>query len=195
MATVVETFDAISIKNTSVQFHGSDGQIEPGQKIGCVGSLSGETQMRELIKRCEGVEVRKRTRPERMDLTLSAHVKVGIVRDIFGLSNDDLKAGVYKYSKDAKGKEFTLTADVVDEFEDVTKLIAFPKSISATGLQFTVENGADEVAEMELSFSVYPDENGNFYYEALTSELDDETLADTWHTEFSYELIEGTPTP
>lgn len=195
MATVVETFDAVSVKNTSVQFEGKDGTKEPGEKFGCVGSISGETEMKELVKMCEGVEVRKRTKPLKMNLTLSAHVKVPIIRKVFGLSDANLKPGVYKYSKDAKGKEFTLTADVVDEFEDVTKLIAFPKSVSATGLKFTIENGADEVAELELEFTVYPDEKDNFYYEALTSELDDEIIAQSWHTEFDYSLVEALPTP
>lgn len=187
MATVVETFDAVSVKNTSVQFHDDEGE---STRIGCVGSISGETEMRELVKRCEGVEVRKRTRPEKMNLTLSGHVKVSVLRKVYGLSNDDLKDGIYKYSTNAKGQEFTLTADVIDEFEDVTKLIAFPNCISATGLQFTIENGADEVAEVELEFTVYPNESNDFYYEALIPEIEDDEVQEEWHTDFSYELVE-----
>lgn len=194
MPKVIETFDAIAIKNTSLQIHNNNGTKENGEKIGCVGSISGETTMRELVKRCEGVEVRKRAKPERMDLTLTAHVKLALAREIFGLTNEDLKPGVYKYSKDAKGKEFTLTADVVDEFEDETKLIAFPKCTSATGLKFTVANGAEEVAELELLFSVYPDEEGNFYYEAVISELEDAEMADEWHVDFQHELV-AVPVP
>lgn len=185
MSTVVEVFDAVSVKNTSVQFHDS----ETSGKFGCLGSIGGETEMRELIKRCAGVEVRKRTKPEKMNLTLSGHVKVAIIRSIFGLSNEDLKAGVYKYSQDAKGKEFTLTADVIDEFEDQTKLIAFPQCISATGLQFNIENGADEVAELELEFTAYPDEEGNFYYESIVAETEDDELAKKWHSDFNYDLV------
>lgn len=187
MATVVETFDAVSVKNTSIQFHDDEGE---STRIGCVGSISGETEMRELTKRCEGVEVRKRTRPEKMNLTLSGHVKVSVLRKVYGLSNDDLKEGIYKYSTDAKGQEFILTADVIDEFEDVTKLIAFPNCISATGLQFTIENGADEVAEVELEFTVYPNESNDFYYEALVPEMEDDEVQEEWHTDFSYELVE-----
>ncbi|WP_088033536.1 phage tail protein [Evansella clarkii] len=194
MSNIVETFDAISIKNSSVQMHNSDGTKEDGTKFGCVGSMSGETTLRELIKRCEGVEVKKRTKPEKLDLTVSAHVPVAVLRDLFGLSNDDLKPGVYAYSTDAKGKEFTYTADVMDEFEDITKLIAFPRCISATGFKFSVENGADEVAEMELQLTAYPDKKNKFYYEALVNELDEE-LQDEWHKNFTYELVEAIPTP
>lgn len=189
MAKVIEEFDAISVKNTSVQFHDDE---EESTRIGCVGSVAGETEMRELVKRCEGVEVRKRTRPEKMNLTLSAHVLISVLRKIFGMSDENLKPGIYKYSTTAKGKEFTLTADVIDEFEDVTKLIAFPHCISATGFQFTVENGADEVAELELEFTVYPNDENDFYYEALVPELEDDEVYEKWHTNFNYELVELT---
>lgn len=195
MATKVETFDAISLKNLNLQFHGNE---EDTQLIGCIGSLSGETTLRELVKRCAGVEVRKRSKPESMQLTFSGHVRVDVLRKIFGLSNEGLKEGVYSYSSDAKGEEFTLTGDVIDEFEERTKLIAFPQCNSATGLQFTIENGADEVAEVELSFSVYPDSNNKFYYEAITEELDEVDAAaiiEGWHTDFNYELVESIATP
>lgn len=190
MAEIVETFDAISIKNSSVQMHTSTGTNDPGTKFGSVGSAGGETTMRELIKREEGVEVRKRTKPEKIELTISAHIPIPVVRDLFGLSLEGLEPGIYKYSKDAKGKEFTYTADVMDEFEDIQKLIAFPRCISSTGFKFSVTNGADEVAEMEVTLTAYPDEKGNLMYEAIVSELEDATIADTWHTAFDYSLVE-----
>nr|BDD47233.1 hypothetical protein 7 [Bacillaceae bacterium] len=195
MATIVETFDAVSIKNSSVQFFNTDGTQTPGVKFGCVGSVEGETTLKELIKMCEGVEVRKKTKPEKIDLTISAHIPVPVIRDFFGLKADNLKPGIYAYAKESKGKEFVFTADVIDEFEDVTKLIAFPKAVSATGFKFAIENGADEVAEMEVEVTCYPDEKGNLYYEALTSELSDATVEDAWHTNFNYALVEAIATP
>jgi hypothetical protein len=193
MPTVVEEFAPTAIKNSSVQFFESDGTQTPGTKFGCVGTAEGETTLKEVIKRCEGVEVRKKTKPEKIDLTISAHIPVAVVRDLFGLKTEDLKSGIYKYSQDSKGKEFVYTADVIDDFEDVVKLIAFPKAVSATGFKFSIENGADEVAEMEVELTAYPDEQGNLYYEALVSELDDPTIADTWHSQFDYTLVEAVP--
>lgn len=190
MPSIVEEFAPTAIKNSSVQFFGSDGTPEPGTKFGCVGSIEGETTLKELIKRCEGVEVRKKTKPEKMDLTISAHIPIQVVRDLFGLSTENLKPGVYKYSQESKGKEFVYTADVMDEFEDVVKLIAFPKAVSATGFKFSIENGADEVSEMEVEITAYPDEQGNLYYEAFVSELTDPTIADKWHTQFDHSLVE-----
>lgn len=195
MAIVVESFDAISIKNSSIQFFGSDGTKQTGVKFGSIGSIEGETTLRELIKRLEGVEVRKKTKPEKIDLTISAHIPVAVIRDFFGLKADDLKPGVYSYDTNSKGKEFVYTADVIDEFEDVTKLIAFPKAVSATGFKFAIENGADEVAEMEVEITCYPDENGKLYYEAFVAELADATVSEKWHTDFTYTLVKAVPAP
>jgi hypothetical protein len=193
MSTVVETFDSISIKNASIQFKSSDGTIVPGTKFGALGSIDGETELKPLVKTQEGVEVKRRDKPMKMNLTVSAHIPVKVIRDVFGITNTDLKPGIYKYSKLAEGKEFILTADVIDEFEDITKLVAFPNSITASGYQFSIENGAEEVAEVELSLAAYPDDQGNIMYEAYVSELEDQTIAETWHTSFDYSLVELVP--
>jgi hypothetical protein len=195
LATVVEQFDAVSIKNSSIQKLLPDGTKEQGKKFAAIGSIEGETTLIELIKNEEGVEVKKKVKPQKMDLTLSAHVPIAVIRDVFGLSNKDLKPGVYAYGKNSKGVDFTLTADVIDEFEDVTKLIAFPNCTTATGFQFSIENGADEVAELSITLTAYPDEFGEIYYEALVPELDDTSVQEQWHTQFTRELVELIPTP
>jgi len=190
MSTVIEQFDAVSIKNASIQVKQPDGTITPGTKFGAVGSIEGETTLLELIKTEEGVEVKKKVKPQKMDLTISAHVPVQVVRELFGISNTDLEPGVYAYGADSEGKEFALTGDVIDEFEDVTKLIAFPNCVSAAGFAFTIENGASSVAEMEISLTAYPDSNKKIMYDALIEELTDTTIADTWHEEFDRSLVE-----
>lgn len=195
MATVVESFDSTKITNASTQFFAEDGTQQEGVKFPCIGSVEGETTLKELIKKCEGVEVAKKTKPEKHDLTISAHVPVAIVRELFGITNEDLKPGVYKYSQNSKGKRFVFTADVIDEFEEITKLIAFPNVVSTTGFKFAIENGADEVAEMEVEVTAYPDAKTNLYYEAYISELEDPSIADTWHTAFDYSLVEAIPSP
>lgn len=194
MSTIIKEFDAISIKNSSIQYLNTEGQ-EEGEPFGSIGSISGSTVLKELVKIVEGTEAKKRVKPEKMELTISAHVPVSVVRRLYGITNDELKAGVYSYSIDAKGDEFVYTADVIDEFEDVTKLIAFPRCISATGLQFNIENGASEVAEMELTLTAYKDENGKLMYEAFVGEVTDEDVKTAWHSSFTPELVQEVPTP
>lgn len=191
MANTIKDFDAVTITNASIQFF-DNGVQQEGTPFGCVGQIESETEITEIVKRCEGVERKKVSKPQKTDGTVSVHVPVNVFRDFFGLTNKDLKPGVYSYGTQSKGKRFVLTADVVDEFEDVTKLIAFSNCSSASGLKFTIENGADEVAELELEFTALPDDNRQIYYEALIPEIADETVKQQWHTKFTPELVKAT---
>ncbi|SFA50926.1 hypothetical protein SAMN05192569_102816 [Parageobacillus thermantarcticus] len=194
MTTVIQEFDAVSIKNASVQFF-ENGQQQPGKKFGCVGQIEGETEIIEIVKKCEGIEVKKKSKPVKMNLTVSAHIPVQVARDFFGLRNEDLKPGVWAYGTLSKGKSFVFTADVIDEFEDIVKLIAFPNCTNSSGFKIAIENGADEVAMLELEFTALADSLNNFYYEALVAELEDPTVAEQWHTQFTPELVKAVPTP
>ena len=201
MVKIIEEFDPMKITNVAVQFIES-GTQQPGEPFGCTGSVTGETEMKVISKRCEGIISKKKATPQQVNLTVSAHVKVQVMRDVMGLRNEGLKPGIYAYSNKSKGKNFILTADVVDEFEDVTKLVAFPNCSSETGLIFNVSNNEEEVAELELTFTALPDAEDDagekrFYYEAIIDELDDgEDIKAKWHTAFTPELVQQvTPTP
>ncbi|HHW4467437.1 TPA: phage tail protein [Listeria monocytogenes] len=192
MATIIEEFDATRVTNVGTKFSEDATSIA----FGCLGSIEGETELLELVKKCEGVETKKKTTPQKMSLTLNGHVKVPVLRDIFGLSNEGLKAGVYSYGADSLSKPFVLTAAVLDEFEAQTKLIAFSNCVAATGLKITVENGADEVAEVELEFTAMIDDNRKCYYEAIISELDEadkDAFVKQWHTNFTPDMVIATP--
>lgn len=184
--TEIKEFDAIKIRNASIQYKDSGLQND---KFECLGSIEGETEMKTLVKRCEGVIRKSKSIPIGHSLTLTGYVPVATLRNIFGLTNDKLKAGIYSYGIESKGKNFCLTADVIDEFEDIVKLVAFPNSNSATGLKFSIDNDADETAYIELEFDVNPDEAGQFYYEAFVAEVD-QAIATAWHTAFNRELVE-----
>ncbi len=194
MATVVQDFDAVSITNASVQFFDSAEQ-QPGTKFGCIGTIEGETEVIEIVKKEEGIEVKKKSKPVKMNLTVSAHIPVQVARDFFGLKTEGLKTGIWSYGSLSKGKRFVLTADVVDEFEDIVKLIAFSNCTNSTGFKISIENGADEVAQLELEFTALADELRNFYYEAFIDEIEDEAVKTQWHTQFNPTLVQSIPTP
>jgi hypothetical protein len=194
MPTVVQEFDAVSIKNASVQFIDGGTQRE-GEKFGCMGSIEGETEGIEIVKMCEGVEAKRNFKPNKMNLTVNAHIPVKVARDYFGLRTEGLKPGIWAYGELSKGKQFVLTADVIDEFEDVVKLIAFPNCVNSTGFRISIENGADEVAMLEMEFTALKDSLGNLYYEAFVDELEDQTVAQQWHTQFTPDLVKAVPTP
>ena len=188
MATVIEEFDSTKITNASIQFIRGGVKV-PGMKFGCIGTIEGETEMLEYVKNCEGRESKKITKPQRMTLTISGHITVEVARSIFGLKSEGLKPGVYSYGDTSTGERFVLTADVIDEFEDQVKLIAFANCSSNTGLQINIENGGDELAELEMEFTVLVDDNGKFYYEAFEAEVEDPEVIAEWHTDFTPELV------
>lgn len=191
--TIIEEFDAVSIRNASIQFI-KNGTQEQGTKFGLVGQIEGETELSELTKKVGNLEVKKVVKPNKMNLTVSGHIPVKVLRDYFGLTNLNLKPGIYAYGTLSKGHRFVFTADVVDEFEDLVKLIAFANCNNTSGFKITIENGSDEVAMMELEFTVLADDLGNFYYETLVAELSDQTVAENWHKEFKSTLV-TIPTP
>lgn len=125
MPTIITEFDAVTVENGSVQFF-KNGTQEPGTAIGCTGTVEGETESLSILKKCKGATTKKITKPMQHNLTYSGHIPVRVLRDVFGLKNEGLKPGIYSYGVNSKGHNFVLTFDVVDEFEDVTKLIAFP---------------------------------------------------------------------
>jgi hypothetical protein len=182
--TIIETFYPVDIANVAVKF--KDDAI--AKSFGCTGTLSGETEMRVVSAKCGGVTLEEKSKPVRMTGTISAFVKVDVYRRIFGIKNKGLKPGVYSYGTKSLGEEFTLTADIVDDFKDVTKVIAFPKANSSVGLTFTIDTSSDEVAQLEISFTELPDEAGEFYYEGFVDEMTKD-LADQWRKNFSYDLV------
>ncbi|MDA2567523.1 phage tail protein, partial [Bacillus cereus] len=177
--TTIDTFDAIEIKNASALFKG-ESVTEP---FGCVGSLNAETEMKTTKKTCGGVTLKQKTKPIQMNVTISAHLQLKVLREIFGVTNKNLKEGVFSYGVDSIGKDFTFVAEEVDTFEDVSRYIAFPNCASATGFIKSIASGEEEVAETELEITCLVDEFGRFYYEAFASELKPEDVK-MWMTAF-----------
>ena len=58
----------------------------------------------------------------------------------------------------------------------------------STGPARTVENGAEEVAEVEMEIAFSPDDYGDGIYEALAEELDP-TLKSQWMEGFTPALV------
>nr|WP_259545004.1 phage tail protein [Heyndrickxia oleronia] len=197
MPVEIKEFTPARITNLNIKFKGED----LAEEFGCVGQIEGETEMLTVVKKCEGIEVRSKSSPQKMTLKITGHVKVAPLRKIFGLSNEGLKAGVYSYGSDSKSKDFSLSADVIDVFDETTKLIAFPNCTSSTGLTISIENGADEVAEMELEFTAMVDNYRKCYYEAMIEDimnnLGDEAdfFIEEWRKNFTSQLPKAVSTP
>lgn len=190
--TMVETFDNVSIKKISFKFKGE----ETANATDCNGQLDGETEMQTIEKKCGSTVVKSKAKPIGMTVKIIAHVPVLVFRKFYGLKQDErLKPGIYSYGPDSVGTDFSLAVEVVDDFEENEKLLAFLLATSNTGLTFTIENGADEVAALELECKVMVDELGKFYHEAIVAELEQD-LTDAWMNKLSADVIKkSTSTP
>ena len=153
------------------------------EDMNCVGSSEEELAVRTITK--------KRTRGTG-DGTLkeSLHVPRTVYNKIYDMTREKLAKGVYAYGENSKHPEFSLTQKVLDEDENV-KYKAYPRCILSSGPSRKIENGAEEVAELEMTIDLMPDENGECMYEALESELESEEIKQQWLTNFSLELVKA----
>lgn len=188
MATTIENvFSEYEVKNTSIKFNDEEGNAV---KVGCVGTLEETMNTKVITKSCEGVVVKTVVKGDGTgELKLNLHMRYDLYLKSYGMMADDLKTGVYGYGRNSRHKAMTITAEVYDE-DGNKKLKAYPNCIIQTGMARTITNGAEEVAEIEMTISVMPDENGYGLYEALSDGLDT-TVANNWLTSFTPSLVQA----
>lgn len=185
--TYKNVFSEYEIKEASIRFEDATPEAK-FEKLGCVGSIDESLETITVTKKCEGVVVKSVTRGSgNGELTLSLHMRYDLYVHMFGMEDENLADGVLGYGQNSRHKNFAFVAKVKDEDGNV-KFIAYPKLIIQSGLANKIENGAEEVAEIEITAYVQPDENGFAKYEALDTLLD-QTIKGKWMTEFTPELV------
>ena len=158
----------------------------------CVGSCEEELDTRVVSKSCRGVVTKKTVKGAGTGkLTISMHMPWKVYTDLYGMNLDTLIDGVKAYGTNSVHKKFAMTQHVFDE-DGVEKFKAYPNCIIETGISRKIENGAEEVAEIELEVSLMPDEYGNCVYEALAEELTDITAKENWLTNFEPSMVQVT---
>ena len=164
---------------------------ESYQSVECIGSMEEEMTAKVVTKKCRGVVRKKRTRGTgEGTLKITLHIPLEIYVKAFGMKLDSLIEGVYAYGQNSKHKNFALVADVEDE-DGNEKLKAYPNAAMNTGVVRKIENGAEEVAELEMEIGVMPDDYGNGLYETLVAD-DDEETANEWMTAFTPAMVQVT---
>ncbi len=158
-------------------------------KVDCVGSCEETMNTRVITKKCRGVVKKKVVKPDGTGVVkLSLHMPWDIYVKLFGMEDEKVKDGIKTYGINSKHGVFSMVQDVFDE-DDNEKLKAYPNCVVETGRATKTENGAEEVAEMEVEITISPDEYGVGAYEALVSELSDNTLKSNWMTKFAPSMV------
>lgn len=177
-------FSDFEIDRIGVKFADAEATVA----MNCVGSVEEELTAKAVTKKCRGVVIKNTVRGTgEGTLTISAHVPHEIFKTAFGMALDTLKEGVTAYGSNSRHKEFTLTLHVVDE-DGAEKYKAYPKCIFAARPTISTENGAEEVAEVEMTVTIAPDEHGNGMYEALAEGLS-EDISSKWMDNFTPALV------
>ena len=181
-------FSDYEVKNTSFKF--ADDEI--ATKVGCVGTMEEAMNSKTITKKCEGVVKKQVIKGDGTgEITLSLHMLYSLYLKSYGMLSDGLKDGVYSYGQNSVHKPLCLTAEVLDE-DAIKKLVAYPNCVITSGKARKIENGAEEVAEMELTLAVMPDEYGNGVYEAIESNITDESVKTDWLNNFTPDLVQKT---
>lgn len=162
--------------------------------VNCVGSVEEEMENKVITKSCRGEVVKKVVKGTGNGaLKITAHVPYEVYTKAYGMELSTLVDGVNAYGKNSKHEAFCLTMHIKDEDGNL-KLKAYPNCVMNTGTVRKIENGAEEIAEMELEVGVMPDSEGNGVYEALESKMTS-TAKTTWMESFTSELVKKTGTP
>lgn len=156
----------------------------------CVGSMTVERETKTVTKSCRGVVKKRKTKPTgNGKITLNIHMKLALYRKINAITNTGLETGVYAFDGTTEMPEFSMTARVKDE-DDNIMYKGFPRCKIESINTLAITNGAEEVAEVELTISYMPDEYNKGEYEALAVELTGSTVTTAnWMENFSSELV------
>ncbi len=155
----------------------------------CMGSLEEEMEVKKITKSCRG-RVKKTIIKGTGNGTLKGkgHIPWDIYTEAFGMNLDTLIEGVKAYGANSRHADIALVALVEDE-DGNEKYKAYPNAVMSVGKTSKIENGEEEVAEIEFEMDVMPDEYENGVYEALASEVSEEIVAQ-WLTAFTPELVQ-----
>lgn len=181
-------FSRYEIKNSAIKI---DGEAKP-VVLNCVGSLEEELNVKTISKSCEGAVKKQRTRGDGTGtLTISLHIPYSLYQKVYGMITDGLVKGVSAYGRNSIHKQFTYLGVVKDE-DGNELLVAYPCCIATSGPTSSIENGAEEVTEMELEVGLMPDEYDNCKYEAMVSELTGSSVTrEKWLTEFTPSMVQS----
>ena len=178
-------FSEYELRKMAIRFDNESTAVEAS----CVGSCSEELDVLKVTKKCRGISVKTRVKGSGTGkLTISMHVPKDVYDGMFGMKLDGLIDGVRAYGQSSTHPEFCITQEVYDE-DGNKKFKAYPRCIMESGVSRSIENGTEEVKEVDLDISIMPDEHGMGMYEVLDSELKEETVRTNWMSKFDPETM------
>lgn len=188
MSVTSTVFSEAEVEEIGIKIEGAT----TADVIKCVGSMEEEMEVKTVTKKCKGVVTKSRTKGTgKGTVKMSLHVAQDIFADLYGMQNEELKDGVIAHGQNSIHPVFVLTVKVLDE-DGRGKYKAYPQCCIQSGISRKVENGAEEVSEIEIEIAIMPDENGNGLYEAVEEDVTDTEIKTKWMKEFTPDLVKAT---
>ena len=187
MITSESVYSPYEVDQFAIKVAGDDGYTRDD----CVGTMTVERETKTVTKSCRGVTVKRKTRPTgNGTVTVSMHIRRDLYRRINGMTNEGLQPGVYAFDNTVSMPEVSIAARIKDEDDNILYM-GCPRAKVEEINTLNIENGAEEVAEIEMKLSYMPDSYGKGEYEALADELTGDVLnPSNWMTNFSSELAQ-----
>lgn len=183
-----EVYSEYEVKESAIRFD----KEETSTNVGCVNSLEETLNVKKITKKCEGVTRTVAVKGDGTgEIKLTLHMKYNLFVKAYGMDAGGLIDGIKGYGRDSIHKSFSFVGKVFDE-NGTCKLKAYPNLLITNGISRKIENGAEEIAEIELTANVNPDENGFGMYEVITDNLKEqnkEQFIENWMTKFSPEMV------
>lgn len=182
-----EVYSYFEADQLAIKVAGEDSYVRDD----CVGSIEIERETKTVIKKCRGVTKKRKTKPTgNGTLTLKMHVKLDLYRKLHAMTNEGLQPGVFAFDNTNAMPEASVTVRVKDE-DDNIMFLGYPRCKVEEINKLSIENGAEEVAELEMKLSYMPDDFNKGEYQALEAELTGDALTpENWMTTFSSEAAQ-----
>lgn len=188
MGAILESvFSETEVREIGIRVQGA----ETAEINECVGSWEEELETKTVNKKCRGIITKSRTKGTgRGTIKATLHMGYDLFATLYGMKQKGLKDGVIAHGTGSLHPVFCVTAKVLDE-DDNVKYKAYPNCTITSSLSRKVENGGEDITEIEVEIAISPDEKGNGLYEATEKELSDATAKKDWMSKFSYELVKA----
>lgn len=187
LTTTYQEYSEFEITDFAMKFD----EDEKHNICGAVGSCEESLDTKTVSKSYKGIEAKTRTKGTGTgELKISMHMAYETYCKAFGMVQEDLKDGIRAYGQNSVHPTMSVTEKVIDE-DGTIKYKAYPNCILKEGISRKIENGGEDVAEIEMTLSIMPDKYGNGMYEALEDSIDENTAA-TWMESFTPELAQAT---
>ena len=187
MSTTNRVFSDFEVDKLGFKFSGETDY----KSVECIGSYEEGMDAKVITKKCRGIVKKKIVKGTGTGvIKITAHIPWDIYTSMYGMNLKSLIDGVKGYGQNSVHPNFGLVAHVTDE-DGVEKYKAYPNCVVEAGKANKVENGAEEVAELEFEIAVSPDDYGQGVYEAIDDEIDD-SIASQWMTAFTPSIVQKT---